>query len=945
MKLHFKQEYRTDWGQDIRVEIRVERRRGSEMVYTHRLDTEDGLNWEGEVVLHEKDAVTFSYTYIVVAGDEVVRREWNGVPRTFVYAEDKTFLLRDYWRDIPVLSHLYSSAYSHCVAQAPAERPEMSYYDRTLLFRVQAPQLQKGQQLALVGSLPQLGGWVPEHALRMNRGGTHEWCLALSAAGLQFPFEYKYVVVDEKSGELAYWEEGENRCSPTVGINLSELWGAPVSPATAPKDTAQLGSGTVQVIWDRRLRAPYEHWKAAGVVIPVFSLRSHGSQGVGDFGDLHKLVDWAALTGMRVIQLLPIYDTTQTGTWTDCYPYNAISIYALHPLYVDLRQLPAIADEAFMQEYNEECLMLNALPQMDYERAMNLKLRYLRRLYEQEGREQLNASACRAFYKQNEDWLVPYSVFCHRRDAEGTSYFPAWSTLSQYDRKQVKEYADAHSAEVGFFVYTQYLLSKQLKDVTSYARTNCVLLKGDIPIGISRTSVEAWTEPEYFNMDGSAGAPPDDFSADGQNWGFPTYNWKRMQEDGNRWWIQRFTKMAEYFDAYRIDHVLGFFRIWEIPSTAVSGLLGHFAPCLPMSVEEIEGFGLQWREKLFTAPYITDAFLRRLCDEQSIIDEVRSRYLEAVGPDWYVLRTEFTTEKQVYEHFAQCAEGANNETTNRWSSESNHEFTRDCRVATEVDEVKQRNNEIASVLCHLIQNVLFLPLGEGYVPRIAAQKTYTYDTLSSAEQDAFNRLYEHFYYHRHNDFWGSEAMKKLPALVESTRMLCCAEDLGMVPACVAPVMQQLRILSLEIQTMPKEYGVRFGRLEHNPYMSVTTIFTHDMPTLRLWWSEDEERRQHYYNEMLQKDGRAPEQMPGWLCEEVVSRHLFSPSMLCLISLQDWLSMDETLRTDNVEQERINIPANPRHYWRYRMHLTIEDLMEARDFNGRIRSMIERGGRR
>lgn len=913
MKLQFKLEYRTDWGQDIRVEIMVEHRRGSEMVYTHMLNTADGQNWEGEVVLHEKEARAFRYRYLVAAGDEVVRREWNGVPRTFIYAQDKTFLLHDYWKDVPALGHLYSSAYGHCVAQVPSGDPEMSYYDRTLFFRVQAPQLGKGQQLALIGSLPQLGGWVPVRALRMNRGGMHEWCLALSAAGLQFPFEYKYVVVDEVSGELLAWEEGDNRHSPAVGTNISELWGAQASVQSIPKDGTSLASNTVQVIWDHSLRVPYEHWKVAGVVIPVFSLRSRGSQGVGDFGDLRMLVDWACRTEMRMIQLLPIYDTTQTGTWTDCYPYNAISIYALHPLYVDIRQLPAIADEAFMQEYENERAELNALPQMDYERAIGLKLRYLHRLYEQEGDAQLATASCREFVRGNEDWLVPYSVFCHRRDTEGTSCFRTWSVLSEYDRVQAAEYADANAVEVRFFVFVQYLLSRQLADTTAYARAHGVVLKGDIPIGISRTSVEAWTEPEYFNMQGSAGAPPDDFSVDGQNWGFPTYNWRRMQQDGNRWWIRRFTKMADYFDAYRIDHVLGFFRIWEIPVSARSGLLGHFAPCLPLSMEEIEGFGLHWREKFFSRPYITDHFLRSLCSEQSIVEEVRSFYLEAEGPDWYALLPEYRTEQQVYAHFGNI-------------------------------DGDERAVKVRGVLCKLIQNILFIPMGEGYVPRIAAQQTYVYESLSPAEKEAFNRLYEDFYYHRHNDFWGTEAMKKLPSLVEATHMLCCAEDLGMVPACVDPVVKRLRILSLEIQTMPKEYGVRFGRLENNPYMSVATIFTHDMPTLRLWWQENEERRQQFYNEMLQKDGRAPEVMPGWLCEEVVSRHLFSPSMLCLISLQDWLSMDECLRAENIEMERINVPANPRNYWRYRMHLTIEQLLDAGELNDRISFMVKRSGR-
>ena len=166
----------------------------------------------------------------------------------------------------------------------------------------------------------------------------------------------------------------------------------------------------------------------------------------------------------------------------------------------------------------------------------------------------------------------------------------------------------------------------------------------------------------------------------------------------------------------------------------------------------------------------------------------------------------------------------------------------------------------------------------------------------------------------------------------------------MVTACVQGVMDRLKILSLEIQTMPKASGATFARLENNPYRSVVTIFTHDMPTLREWWTEDAERTQAYWREVLQKDGDAPRVMPGWLCEEVVARHLFSPSMLCLISLQDWLSIDEDLRNPDALAERINVPADANHYWRYRMHVNIEDLMGAEGFNSRIRELIVRAER-
>jgi 4-alpha-glucanotransferase len=159
-------------------------------------------------------------------------------------------------------------------------------------------------------------------------------------------------------------------------------------------------------------------------------------------------------------------------------------------------------------------------------------------------------------------------------------------------------------------------------------------------------------------------------------------------------------------------------------------------------------------------------------------------------------------------------------------------------------------------------------------------------------------------------------------------------------------MNQLRILSLEIQSMPKEEGLRFGKLSHNPFRSVCTISTHDMPTLRQWWDEDTERTQAYYSGPLRRgDTAAPHPLPGWLAKDIVSRHLTSPSMLCLLSLQDWLSIDEQLRLPDANAERINIPANPRHYWRYRMHLNIEQLLQADDFNETIRTLIKQSGRR
>jgi 4-alpha-glucanotransferase len=298
--------------------------------------------------------------------------------------------------------------------------------------------------------------------------------------------------------------------------------------------------------------------------------------------------------------------------------------------------------------------------------------------------------------------------------------------------------------------------------------------------------------------------------------------------------------MAEYFDAYRIDHVLGFFRIWEIPVPYKSGLMGQFSPALGLSREEIEAYGVAFNEGLF------------------LVDHKRN---------------------------------------DRWH------------------------------------------------PRIAVQYQEAYGQLSEEQKYYFNQLYNDYFYRRNNQFWYTEAMKKLPKLIQATRMLVCAEDLGMVPDCVPWVMNELRILSLEIQSMPKDPTTRFGKLSHNPYRSVDTISTHDMATLRQWWDEDEERSQTYYNTTLRRGGAAPRPLPGWLAKDIVSRHLTSPSMLCLISFQDWMGIDEKLRLPDENAERINIPANPRHYWRYRMHLTIEQLLAADELNNEISTLIIQSGRK
>ncbi|NPD91848.1 4-alpha-glucanotransferase [Xylanibacter muris] len=893
MNIDFNLSYTTKYGEILVVNITGSSSKSLDSQYV--LSTSDGFNWSCRIDVPLSQGDFIEYYYSVVCGDDVLRTEWLVAPhRLDLPAKADYYSVSDYWIDMPEDAYLYSSAFTDAVAGHKITDCMPVDFSRTLCIKVRAPQLCKGERLALVGDGSVLGGWDTRRAVPMTEHSVNEWMACLDAAAFTCrDMEFKFVALPSDNETAPKWESCFNRT-----LHLPEI--PPCSAAVISVHQAVM---------------PVYPWRGAGTVIPVFSLRSEGSFGVGDFGDLKMLVDWAAETHQSIIQVLPINDTTINHTWQDSYPYNSISIFALHPQYTDLRQLPALESPERQKYYDDLAKELNALPRIDYERVNDAKTGFLKELFEEKGSETVSSAEFKAFFESNKDWLVPYAAFCYYRDLYGTANFNDWPDHRSLSEKERESFADPSTdmySNAVFWYYVQFNLDRQMRAAHNHALQKGVVLKGDIPIGISRESVEAWVDPKYFNLNGQAGAPPDAFSTDGQNWGFPTYNWDEMMKDGCSWWVRRFRKMAEYFDAYRIDHVLGFFRIWEIPVNAIHGLLGQFSPSQGMTREEIESYGLQFREELFTRPFITEWVLDRMFPGRTA--EVKELYLNRRG-DNYEMKPEYDTQRKVEAAF---------------------------KGKTDERDIWLRNGLYA-----LISDVLFVRDHKNdslFHPRIAVQFDYIYESLWDSDKAAFNRLYNDYFYRRNDDFWYREAMKKLPKLTQATRMLVCAEDLGMVPGCVAPVMNELRILSLEIQSMPKDPSVRFGHLSRNPYRSVCTISTHDMATLRQWWDEDAARAQDFFNTMLHRSGSAPHPLPGWLAGEIVSRHLSCPSMLCLLSLQDWLSIDESIRLADADAERINIPANPRHYWRYRMHLTLEQLMAADGFNENITSLIKNSGR-
>lgn len=758
------------------------------------------------------------------------------------------------------------------------------------LFRIKAPMVKADEVVCLLGTGSELGNWnINTPLLLSHQKDSDYWEVKLN---LPTPsnVHYKYGIYNTQQSRFVRYEEGDNRYTEIV---------------SAPE--------ALTIVNDGFIRLPVVGWKAAGVALPVFSLRSETGFGIGEFSDMKLLADWAARTGLKLIQILPVNDTIATHSRQDSYPYSAISAFALNPVYLNLDPLIDGSLKAFYKEYAEKRTELNAEKDVDFDSVVKLKFEYLNRIYKQKKAATFKSKSYQDFLQKNEHWLQPYALFCYFRDLYGTVNFNQWPQHKKYSKnifsKIMKDETAANAVLFHFFV--QYHLHTQLKEATLYARSKNIIVKGDIPIGIYRYSCDAWQQPELYHMEMQAGAPPDDFAVKGQNWGFPTYNWKKMKEDNFEWWRKRFEQMSHYFDAFRIDHILGFFRIWSIPYDAVEGILGYFIPALPVEEQEFFHNNIYFNKERYCRPFINDAVLQNIFGEKA--NEVKEKFLtEADGA--YSLKTAFNTQRKVEDYFA---------------------------------EQKIDNLELKTGLFDVISNVILIEdrIHTGkYHFRISMENTESFKQLDQPTKEGLKRLYTNYFFERQDEFWKEEALQKLPALKRATNMLICGEDLGMVPSTVPDVMQDLGILSLEVQRMPKDAKKDFTNPADAPYLSVVTPSTHDMSTVRGWWKENRSITQKFYNQILHTNGPAPVDCEPWINEAIVRQHLHSPAMWSIFQLQDLMGIDGNLRRANEDEERINVPADPKHYWRYRMHLTLEALLLKNDFNDRIKNDVQNAGR-
>ena len=761
-------------------------------------------------------------------------------------------------------------------------------------FNVKAPLLLKGQVVCLTGNTDALKNWDVKQPFLLQKDEAAEyWSIRVNLGESHFPLYYKYGVFDVNKKQLIQLENGDNRV---------------LNNAAADAET---------IVNDGFMRTSDNTWKGAGVAVPVFSLRTNDGFGCGEFADIKKLADWCKQVGIKLIQILPVNDTTATKTWHDSYPYASISAFALHPMYLNVDALANEENKSIIEKYRDEASQLNALATVNYEGVNDLKWKIIHEIYPLQKDATFATADYQSFFKTNKHWLLPYAAFCSLRDEYNTSDFTQWNDCKIYDEQAVAnrlQYA-GEADRAGMYYFVQYHLHLQLKAASEYANNNGIIIKGDIAIGVARHSADAWQHPGLFHLDRQAGAPPDAFAVKGQNWGFPTYNWQKMKENGFAWWKQRFLQMSYYFDAFRIDHILGFFRIWSIPEESVEGIMGHFVPAIPVHVNEFHQWNTYFDLKRYCNPFINDQIINDLFGDRQ--DYARNHFFNKQEDGTYSLKTEVATQKRVETYFA-------------------------------IQEPNADNNWQKQTLFDLISNVILFEEkgsdGMEFHFRFGMEKTLSYQYLDDYTKKQLYYLSVNYFYERQDEFWRREALQKLPALKQETDMLICGEDLGMVPATVPRVMRDLGLLSLEVQRMPKDEKTTFVNLETAPYLSVVTPATHDMSTIRGWWEEDRNTTQNFYNNFLGHGGEAPVYCEPWINRQIVEQHLYSPAMWSIFQLQDLMGIDGDIRRKNPQDERINVPAIPNYYWNYRVHLSLEDLMEENNFNSELKETIVASGR-
>lgn len=873
MTLFFSIEYFTEFGENLQLVLY-----NNDIFETIPMQYLENGIWKTSIVDNQKH--TNYYYQIFDNRNGNIRKEWK--ERTLPKINHfKEVFIYDFWNkaNFPE-NYLGSKMFAYDKKLKSKAIPKSFTHKLT----IKAPLRNPNHTICILGNNEKLGNWKSDKCTLLNQNTDNVYELLLDLSKANHVIQYKYGIFDVEKQQLIHLENGNNR-------------------TLFPNQDKQ------QLIIQNDVYFKYDFTdlpRIAGIAVPVFSLRTKNSAGIGEFLDLKELADFCHNTGISLIQILPINDTIATHSWTDSYPYAAISVYALNPIYISIKNLPYKLSKEQNNSIQKESSKLNALQSIDWENVIKLKFSVLREIFDKNISQILKDNNYKNFLELNKHWIKDYAVFCVLRDFYQTPDFSQWKKYQKYDLENIEKFFNVKSKEyneVHFHAFIQYHLHLQLTESVNYLHTKGIKIKGDLPIGIYRHSVEAWKEPQLFGMDFQAGAPPDDFAVLGQNWEFPTYNWEAMKATEYSWWKNRFKALEQYFDAIRIDHILGFFRIWRIPQNAVQGILGYFYPANPITEAEFAQRNIYFDQQRFCTPFITKEILQNYFEDETeaIINEYFNRL-----DDKLHFKPQVDCQRKIVEWFA-----------------------------------KNPTSEVKKKLLELAANVLFITEirnnEQVYHPRFNAQKTISYQYLDWNTQQKISELYIDYFFKRQENLWYNSAMEKLPNIMQSTKMLICGEDLGLVPKCVPKVMNELGILSLQVQRMPND-DILYHNPANAPYLSVVTPATHDTSTVRQWWKEDEALSKHYYYHQLGFKDSFQSETNDEIMKTIIEQHYNSPAMISVIPIQELFALTETTINPDINSERINIPAIFPHNWKYRMHISINEMIKTDKLKNRVKEL-------
>lgn len=641
-----------------------------------------------------------------------------------------------------------------------------------------------------------------------------------------------------------------------------------------------------------------------GVAIPVFSLRTEDNCGVGEFYDLIKLGQWCKKTGQDIIQILPVNDTGANAS-----PYSAQSAFALNPLFIHLGEVEGMSE--LSKDIAEGKKLYDPEDRLDYLEVYRFKVSLLKKCFISNKTAIKKDVKISTWIKEN-TWLTNYCVFCALKDANEQNWWHEWTILKDPTQSEIDKYWTDNYDDILFYAWMQYHLERQLITVSKKLLDMGIRLKGDIPILINEDSADVWGNRNFFDLEVRAGAPPDMFSRLGQNWGFPCYNWAALEADGYKWWRQRLIQASKFFHACRIDHVLGFFRIWQVPNIELTGVLGYFNPAFHVKASDIikAGFPKETIETLVEPRFHSDYLKELFGADTERLKELCFSPLKK-GSDTYI--------------FSPLIKGE-----------------RDIALLDEPKEIKYK-------LFDLHRNRVLIPVGtKEYMPSWYFYETNTFNYFSDDEKNRLRSVIDVNWSPKQEDMWGKNGLKLLKMMCETTDMLICAEDLGAVPNCVPGVLSELKILGLKIERWARDYG-RNGQPYINPSdyprLSVCCPSCHDTSSLRGWWEEGGWDKGQYYS-LLGLSGGCPEFLSTAVAKAIIERNLNTNSLICIFAIQDLLSLYYNLRVDSPADERVNIPGTQgRENWSYRMKDTLEFLIEYDEYNDYLKSLIEKRQRR